>query len=83
MQILMFAQRTIRLVNSEIIMVIPAEDMLSESSITWFLGNSLVDQFSTMSITLLILGGRILQSLLISMASQAGRMVEMELSLKE
>jgi hypothetical protein len=79
----MFVQRTIRLVNSEIIMVIPAEDMLSESSITWFLGNSLVDQFSTMSITLLILGGRILQSLLISMASQAGRMVEMELSLKE
>jgi phosphoenolpyruvate carboxylase len=36
-----------------------------------------------MSITLLILGGRILQSLLISMASQAGRMVEMELLLKE
>jgi len=58
------------------------EDTDSEFSMRWFLVNTLVNQLCLTRLTLLILSGKILTSLLISTTSLDGNVKEMELSLK-
>jgi hypothetical protein len=83
MPILMSAQKMKELVSSETTMAILAEDMHFVFSITWFLVNTHASQLCMIQITQLILGGRILQSQLISTVSLVGRMVEMVLLLRK